>query len=92
MAWILRNDASAGVSRSRAAYRAWVAVFVGGVAFMFSSADLIMVELTGIEPVAALSGSTLPMLAMTYLLMSGALLWAQAQPTMPRNTASSLSR
>ncbi len=86
MVWILRNDAKAGVRRSRATYRAWAAVFVGGVAFMFSSADLTMVELLGIEPVAALSGSTLPMLAMTYLLMSGALLWAMAQPTMPRNT------
>lgn len=43
--------------------------------------------LVAFEPVAALSGSTLPMLAITYLLMSGALLWAQAQPTTPRDAA-----
>lgn len=81
MAWVLRNDSQAGVRRSRATYRVWAAVFVGGVAFMFSSADLTMVELTGLEPVAALSGSTLPMLATLYIMMSGALLWAEARPT-----------
>lgn len=86
LAWILRNDAKAGVRRSRATYRVWAAVFGGGVAFMASSADLTMAELTGVEPLSALSGGTLPMLATIYVLMTGALLWAEAQPTIPRDS------
>ncbi|MCH9681491.1 MAG: hypothetical protein K0V04_08665 [Deltaproteobacteria bacterium] len=78
--WILRVDAKAGVRRSPSTYRAWVAVFVGGVVFMLSTAELSMVEMTGLEPIAALSGSTVPGLALTYLIMFAAMLWAETRP------------
>ena len=44
-------------------------------------ADLSMVELTGMVPIDALSGTLIPGLIGMYLTMFAALLWADAQPT-----------
>ena len=81
MLWVLRFDARAGIRRSRGALIAWAAVFVGGVLFMFSSADLSLVELTGIDPLPAMDGSTIPGMFLIYGGMTAALLWADRQPT-----------
>lgn len=78
--WVLRTDAKRGVRRSRATYLTWAAVFGGGVAFMFSSADLTMVELTGMEPVESIAGAAGLVLGVGYLASLGALLWAEARP------------
>ncbi len=81
MAWVFRTDAKAGVRRSRATLTVWAAVFVGSIIMMAPSADLSLVELTGMAPIAALSGTLVPGLIGMYLMMFFALLWADAQPT-----------
>lgn len=80
MAWVLHADRRAGVRRSRATLRTWAAVFGGGVAFMFSSADLSMAELLGRQAPDALSGTFVPLMVVTYLGMMAALLWADGAP------------
>ena len=45
-----------------------------------ASADLSIAEVLGVEPLAALAGTTVPTLVVTYALMLGALLWAQTRP------------
>ncbi|MEM7052629.1 MAG: hypothetical protein AAF604_23400 [Acidobacteriota bacterium] len=81
MAWVLRTDARAGIRRHRTTWAAWLAVFGGGVAFMFLSADLSLIELTGMNPLPALAGSTIPAMFFIYGLMFAVLLWADRQPT-----------
>ena len=77
LAWVLRTDAKAGVQRSRKTWMVWAGVFGGGVAFMFMSADLTLAELTGLEASPALSGTAMPMMVATYLVMLFALVWAE---------------
>lgn len=81
MAWVFRTDAKSGVRRSRATLTVWAAVFVGSILMMAPSADLSLVELTGMEPISSLSGTLIPGLIGMYLAMLVALLWADAQPT-----------
>ncbi|MFT5681119.1 MAG: hypothetical protein ACI8RZ_002025 [Myxococcota bacterium] len=81
MAWVFRTDARAGVRRSRATLMVWVAVFAGGLMAMFPSADLSLVEMTGMAPIEALSGTLVPGLIAMYLTMFAALIWADARPT-----------
>ena len=82
MVWVFRKDRALGVQRSRGTYIAWAAVFGGGLAFMFSTADLSMVELLGLEEASpALANTTVPLLATTYLSMVAALVWADRGST-----------
>lgn len=81
MAWVIRVDARAGTRRSRATWTVWALVFGGGVMFMFASADLSLAEVTGLEPSAAMAGTTVPAMMITYLTMIAALLWASTRPT-----------
>jgi hypothetical protein len=80
MAWVFRTDAKAGIRRSRATLAVWAGVFAGGIVMMVPSADLSMVELTGLEPIDALSGTLIPGLIGMYLTMILALVWADARP------------
>ena len=80
MAWVLRWDAEAGIQRTRATWIVWALVFAGGVAFMFVSADLSMVEMTGLEARESMDGTTVPVMLINYLMMIGALTWAGLQP------------
>lgn len=81
MAWVRRTDIKAGVRRSRATLWVWAAVFGGSVIMMVPSADLSLVELTGLDPIDALSGTLVPGLVVMYLTMLGALVWADSRPT-----------
>lgn len=80
MGWVVRTDQRAGVRRARATYIVWGLVFGGGLAFTMASANLSIAEVLGVEPLAALAGTTVPTLVITYVLMLGALLWAQTRP------------
>lgn len=80
MAWVIRTDRRRGVQRSKGALVAWAAVFGGGLAFMASSADLSMVEVTGLAPLPILDGAMMPMLVLTYGAMIAALIWADRRP------------
>ena len=80
LGWVLRTDAATGVRRSRATYRVWAAVFGGGLLFTFASADLSVAEVLGVEPLAALSGTAVPLLVVIYVSMIAALIWAEGQP------------
>lgn len=80
MAWVVRTDARAGVRRSRATWTVRAAVFGGGVAFMFVTAKQTMAELLGLEPAAAMSGTTVPALAIIYSTMIAALVWGESRP------------
>ena len=84
MTWVVRADARAGVVRSRGTWAVWALVFGGGLAFLLMSADLSMVEMTGLEPLDAMAGSTVPVMVITYLMTIAALIWADAQPTTRR--------
>ena len=53
---------------------------------MFLSADLTMTEATGVSPVPWLDGMAMPVMVVAYLSMIGLLVWADAQPTVPRET------
>ena len=44
LAWVVATDRARSVRRSRATWASWVVVFGGGLAFMFGSADLSLVE------------------------------------------------
>lgn len=79
--WVVVADRRQGVRRSRAALAVWGLILFGGIASMVPTADLSLVELTGWEPVAALSGTFVPGVVAMYVAMVGALLWADAQPT-----------
>ena len=81
MAWVVHTDRRAGVRRSSGTWRAWAAVFGGGIAFLYASADISLVELLGIEAPTSLSGSTVPVLGGTYVAMLLALWWADGRPT-----------
>jgi len=81
MAWVFRADARAGVRRSRATLMVWVAVFLFSPLTLLPTADLSLVELTGMAPIEALSGTLVPGLIVMYLGMFGALLWADARKT-----------
>ncbi|NCG22288.1 MAG: hypothetical protein GWP91_25000 [Rhodobacterales bacterium] len=83
MAWVFQADAKAAVRRSRATLMVWAVVFAGGLMSMVPSADLSLVEMTGIAPIEALSGTLMPGLIAMYLAMFAALLWADARPTSP---------
>jgi hypothetical protein len=80
LAWVWRNDRQAGIRRNRRTLIAWAAVFFGGAAFLALNADLSIVEMTGLEPIAALSGLVMPVMIATYLGGIGVLLWAERQP------------
>ena len=80
IAWVILADRRAGVRRTLGTWAVRGAVFVGGVAFMFSAADLSMAELTGLEPLALLSGSTMPIMTSMYAAMIIALGWGESQP------------
>ncbi|MFT5430110.1 MAG: hypothetical protein ACI9OJ_000783 [Myxococcota bacterium] len=69
MAWVFRTDRLAGVRRSRATLAVWAGVFTGGLAMLFSTADLSLVELTGMQPIDALEGTLIPGLVALYLGM-----------------------
>ncbi|MGK0358553.1 MAG: hypothetical protein ACI9U2_000842 [Bradymonadia bacterium] len=81
MIWVLRTDAKAGVRRSRATLVVWAAVLGGGIVALIPIADRSVAELLGIAPVDALAGMLIPGLVVQYLCMLGALLWADARPT-----------
>ncbi len=59
------------------------------VLMMLPSADLSMSELTGMAPVAALSGLFVPGVIALYATMFAALIWADAQPTTQRVSSGS---
>lgn len=80
MAWVLHADRQAGIRRHLTTWKVWIAVFGGGIAFMFSSADLSLVELTGLDPLPAMSGSTIPAMFVIYGGMFASLLWADRFP------------
>ncbi len=80
MTWVLKLEKIAGIRRSRATWMTWIAVFGGGTTLMYLSADLSLAELTGWNDVAWMSGTTVPVLAVLYLSMIGALIWADMQP------------
>ncbi|MFT6234608.1 MAG: hypothetical protein ACJAZO_005131 [Myxococcota bacterium] len=88
LAWVFRSDAKAHIRRSRSTLMVWGAVFIGGLLAMFPSADLSMVEMTGMAPIEALSGTLIPGLIVMYLTMFVALLWADRRPTIPTADAS----
>ncbi len=81
MTWVVRTDARDGIRRSRATWRAWVAVFAGGTAFMFLSAGHSLADLLGSSPNPALAGTTVPSMAIIYTAMIAALVWADSRPT-----------
>lgn len=81
MGWVMRKDTAAGVRRSRATKWVWGAVFVGGLLSLAPTAELSMVEMFGLEPIAALSGTLIPGLLLMYVSMFAALVWADSQPT-----------
>lgn len=91
LAWVLRNDAKAGIQRSRSTYLTWAAVFGGNMAFLLFSADLSMAEMFGLTPSPAMDGTTVPMMAATYLSMLAALIWAEGKPTRARAERESAS-
>ncbi len=79
LAWVVRTDRARGVRRSRATWISRVAVFGGGVAFMFASADLSMVEALGVEPLPALDGLAMVMLGGIYLATLVPLIWGETR-------------
>ncbi|MEM7151660.1 MAG: hypothetical protein AAF799_02415 [Myxococcota bacterium] len=79
MAWVLRTDAAAGIRRTPATWVTWAAVFGGGLAFLYLTATHSTGELLGIEASPALSGTTVPVLGMTYISMLLALAWAEGR-------------
>lgn len=83
MAWVFWTDRREGVQRSRGTLIAWAAVFGGGLAFMASSADLSMVEVTGLAPLPSLDSAMMPMLVLSYGAMLAALVWADRRPAKP---------
>lgn len=79
LGWALWHDAQRGVHRSLATYAVWAAVFGGGLAFMFATADLSISELTGVAPPPALDGSAPFVLAANYWGMLLAMVWAETR-------------
>lgn len=80
MAWVLKTDARAGVAHSRTTLWVWAAVFGGGILMLLPTADLSLVELTGLPPYDALSGTLVPGLAMLYASIVAVLVWADTKP------------
>lgn len=83
LAWVVRTDRARGLRRSRGTWAARVAVFAGGVVFMFASADLSMAEATGLDPIPALDGTAMLMLAFIYVVTLVPLLWGETQEALP---------
>lgn len=83
MAWVVRTDRQRGVRRSRRTWLAWAAVFGGGMAFMFGSATRSFADILGTTPPDALAGTTVPVMAVTYVSMLLGLIWAEKQPLVP---------
>lgn len=84
MAWVFATDAKNGVRRSRATLGVWAAVFGGGLLMMLPSANLSLVEMTGLAPIEALSGLFVPGVVVLYATIFAALLWAESRPTTQR--------
>ncbi len=80
MAGVILADRRAGMRRTLGTWAVRGAVFVGGVTFMFSVADLSMADLTGIEPLALLSGSTMPIMTSMYAALIITLSWVESRP------------
>lgn len=83
MAWVARADATVGVRRGRSTRLVWAAVFGGGILMLLPTADLSILELTGVAPIEALSGMLVPGLVALYVTMLLALVWADTRPTTP---------
>lgn len=83
LAWVFRNDRRNGVERSRATLAVWAIVLLGSPLMMLPSADQSIVELLGIAPIDALSGTLVPGIIAMYAGMFAALLWADRQPAAP---------
>lgn len=82
--WVLRTDAKAGVQHSRTTLTVWALVFGGGILSLIPTAQLSLVELTGLPAYEGLSGMLVPGLLMTYAIMFAALIWADRQaPPLP---------
>ncbi len=79
LVWVVRGDRARGVQRSGATWVARAAVFGGGIVFMFTSADLSMAEATGLDPIPALDGTAMLMLAFIYLSTTVALIWGETR-------------
>lgn len=87
MAWVLRHDAKLGVRHSPTTLWVWAAVFGGGVLLLLPTAEISLVELTGLQPLDALSGMLVPGLVATYAAMFAALVWVDAKATRPKPRA-----
>ena len=79
IAWVLRRDAKAGVRHSRTTLLVWALVFGGGILSLLPTAELSVVELTGLPAYEGLGGTLVPALILTYAIMFAALVWADAR-------------
>lgn len=79
LAWVTRTELARGIQRSRAAWVAWAAVFGGGLAFMFSSADLSMTQATGIAPIPALDGTSMVVMTALYWTLLAVFVWGETR-------------
>ncbi len=84
MAWVLNVDKASGIRRNRTTWNVWLIVFGGSSALMFMTATTSLTELTGLT-VDWMDGTTVPILAVLYLSMIGALVWADRQPSKVSN-------
>lgn len=91
LAWVMRTDRARGVRRSRATWICRAAVFGGGLAFMFGSADLSMAEATGLAPLPALDGLAMVVLGTIYLLTLAPLVWGETRPPLDAAAPSGVS-